>query len=254
MLKINIIEALSDNYIYLLRNEEKKITSVIDPGEAAPIIKFLDDRGWHLDEIVNTHHHYDHIGGNLELKKIYNSNLIAPFYEKERISGIDTYVSDSENIYIAGINTKVFHTPGHTLGHVCFYMKDEKCLFSGDTLFYLGCGRVFEGTMEQMWTSLLKLRSLPDDTLVYCGHEYTLSNAKFCNHLDPDNNILKTAYTKIKNLRERGLSTIPFELGKEKQINPFLRADQKEFTNSIGLQSNHAYDSFGAIRQQKDNF
>ena len=254
MLKINIIEALSDNYIYLLRNEEKKITSVIDPGEAAPIIKFLDDRGWHLDEIVNTHHHYDHIGGNLELKKIYNSNLIAPFYEKERISGIDTYVSDSENIDIAGINTKVFHTPGHTLGHVCFYMKDEKCLFSGDTLFYLGCGRVFEGTMEQMWTSLLKLRSLPDDTLVYCGHEYTLSNAKFCNHLDPDNNILKTAYTKIKNLRERGLSTIPFELGKEKQINPFLRADQKEFTNSIGLQSNHAYDSFGAIRQQKDNF
>ena len=105
-----------------------------------------------------------------------------------------------------------------------------------------------------MWTSLLKLRSLPDDTLVYCGHEYTLSNAKFCSHLDPDNKFLKTAYTKIKSLRERGLPTIPFELGKEKQINPFLRADQKEFTNSIGLKSNHAYESFGAIRQQKDNF
>ena len=142
MLKIYVINALSDNYVYLLRNDKKKITSVIDPGEADPVIEFLNKKKWHLNEIINTHHHHDHIGGNNELLDIYKSKLIAPFYDKNHISNVDMFVSDNETLHVAGIFTKVIHTPGHTLGHVCFYMPEEKNLFSGDTLFYLGCGRV----------------------------------------------------------------------------------------------------------------
>ncbi len=254
MIEINIINALSDNYIYLLKNEEKNIISVIDPGESEPVEKFLNNKGWHLDEIINTHHHHDHIGGNKKLKEIYGAKLIAPKYEKDRISNVDIFVSDNDIISIAGIETMVIHTPGHTLGHVCFYMPHEKCLFSGDTLFYLGCGRVFEGTMEQMWASLLKLKSLPDETLVYCGHEYTLSNARFSNHLDNNNELLKIAISEIKVQRDKGNPTIPFILGKEKKINPFLRANEKTFTNSIGLHKNNFVESFKEIRLQKDSF
>ena len=233
MLEIFIINALSDNYVYLLRNEHKNITSVIDPGEAEPVIKFLNNKRWHLDEVINTHHHHDHVGGNRELLHIYKSKLIAPSYESERISNIDILVSDNETVNIAGIPTIVFHTPGHTLGHVCFYMPEEKSLFSGDTLFYLGCGRVFEGTMDQMWLSLLKLRSLPEDTSVYCGHEYTLSNMKFANYIDTNNDLLNKVSLEIKNKIEKGLPTVPFNLGVEKKINPFLRADDDNFIKSV---------------------
>ena len=254
MLEIFVIKALSDNYVYLLRNEHKNITSVIDPGESEPILKFLNKKKWHLDEIINTHHHYDHIGGNNELLDLYKSKLIAPSYDNNRISNIDVPVSDNETHNIAGISTKVIHTPGHTLGHVCFYMPEEKCLFSGDTLFYLGCGRVFEGTMDQMWLSLLKLRSLPEDTSVYCGHEYTLSNMKFANYIDTKNALLNKISLEIKNKREKGLPTVPFNLGVEKKINPFLRADDDNFIKSVGLNSNNASETFGKIRLKKDSF
>ena len=254
MLEIFIINALADNYIYLLRNEHKNITSVIDPGEAEPVINFLNNKRWHLDEVVNTHHHHDHIGGNRKLIDIYKSKLIAPSYENNRISNIDIVVSDNETINITGIPTKVFHTPGHTLDHVCFYMPEEKCLFSGDTLFYLGCGRVFEGTMNQMWTSLLKLKSLPEDTSVYCGHEYTLSNMKFANYIDTNNALLNKISLEIKNKREKGLPTVPFNLGIEKRINPFLRADDDNFIKSVGLSSINATESFEEIRLKKDSF
>ena len=237
MLEIFIINALSDNYIYLLRNEHKNITSVIDPGEAEPVINFLNNKKWHLDEVINTHHHHDHVGGNRELLDIYKSKLIAPSYENDRISNID-----------------ILHTPGHTSGHVCFYMPDEKCLFSGDTLFYLGCGRVFEGTMDQMWSSLVKLKSLPEDTSVYCGHEYTLSNMKFANYIDTNNALLNKISLEIKNKREKGLPTVPFNLGVEKKINPFLRVDDDNFIKSVGISSNNVSESFGKIRLKKDNF
>jgi hydroxyacylglutathione hydrolase len=254
MIEISIISALSDNYIYLLRNTEKNITAVIDPGDAEPVEKVLNQNGWHLDEIINTHHHHDHTGGNAKLKEIYGSKLVAPIYEKERISNIDIFVSDNDVILIAGIETKVIHTPGHTIGHVCFYMPAENALFSGDTLFYLGCGRVFEGSMEQMWSSLAKLKTLPDNTLTYCGHEYTTSNAKFSNHIDPHNNFLKIAFSEIKKKRANLEPTIPFNLGKEKKINPFLRVDDKVFTNSIGLKTTSFSDSFKQIRLLKDDF
>ena len=254
MLKIFVINALSDNYIYLLRNEHKNITSVIDPGESEPVLEFLNNKNWHLDEIINTHHHHDHIGGNKKLLDVYKSKLIAPSYENNRISNINIPVSDNETHNIGGVLAKVIHTPGHTLGHVCFYMPEEKYLFSGDTLFYLGCGRVFEGTMDQMWLSLLKLRSLPEDTTVYCGHEYTISNMKFAKYIDNDNDLLNEVSLEIKNKREKALPTIPFNLGIEKKINPFLRADDDNFIQSIGLSSNNASESFGKIRLKKDNF
>ena len=254
MLDISIISCLSDNYVYLLRNEQKNITSVIDPGDAEPVIEFLNKKNWHLDEIINTHHHHDHIGGNNELIHMYNSKLIAPSYNKNHISNIDIFVSDNETLHVAGIFTKAIHTPGHTLGHVCFYMPEEKCLFSGDTLFYLGCGRVFEGTMDQMWLSLLKLRSLPDDIKVYCGHEYTLSNMKFANYVDSNNSLLNKYSTVIKSKRKQGLPTVPFNLGIEKKINPFLRADDSELTKSVGLNKVTASEAFKEIRIKKDNF
>ena len=254
MIDISIIKAFSDNYVYILRNESKNITSVIDPGEAEPVINFLNNKNWHLDEIINTHHHHDHIGGNEKLLNIYKSKLIAPTYEKNRISKVETFVSDNETINIAGVPTNVIHTPGHTLGHICFYMPEEKCLFSGDTLFYLGCGRVFEGTMEQMWLSLVRLRSLPDDTTVYCGHEYTLSNMKFANYIDSENTLLKKVSLEIKNKREKGLSTIPFNLGIEKKINPFFRVDENNFLKSHGLINSNATELFREIRLKKDSF
>ncbi len=254
MLEIFTINALSDNYVYLLRNKEKKITSVIDPGEAEPVIEILNSKNWHLDEIINTHHHHDHIGGNNKLLDVYKSKLIAPSYDRNHISNVDIFVSDNETLNIAGVSTKVIHTPGHTLGHVCFYMPEEKCLFSGDTLFYLGCGRVFEGTMDQMWSSLVKLKSLPDDTNVYCGHEYTLSNMRFANDIDQNNQFLNTISFEIKRKRDKGLPTIPFNLGSEKKVNPFLRADEEDFTNSLGLKTEDAAEIFGEIRLKKDNF
>ena len=254
MIHIELINALSDNYIYLLHNEKQNITAVIDPGEADPVMKVLKAKNWNLDQIINTHHHHDHTGGNSELKKKYKSQLIAPSYEKDRISDIDIFVSDGDTISIAGADSKAIHTPGHTLGHVCFYIPEEKYLFSGDTMFYLGCGRVFEGTMEEMWNSLLKLKLLPDDTTVYCGHEYTLSNAKFSIHIDPNNQLLKQAYNDINNKRNEGLPTIPFLLGDEKKINPFLRANENSFASSIGLNLSNPSEILKSIRIQKDNF
>ena len=254
MLEIFIINALSDNYVYLLRNEKENLTSVIDPGEAEPVIKFLKKKNWDLDEIINTHHHHDHVGGNNKLIDVYKSKLIAPSYDNNRISKVDIFVSDNETLNVAGVFTKVIHTPGHTLGHICFYMPEEKCLFSGDTLFYLGCGRVFEGTMEQMWSSLVKLRSLPDDTNVYCGHEYTLSNMKFANYIDTDNALLNKFRSEIKNKIKQGFPTVPFNLGIEKKINPFFRADDTDFLKSVGLSKNNASESFKEIRLKKDSF
>ena len=254
MLEIFIINALSDNYIYLLRNEHKNLTSVIDPGEAEPVIKFLDNKGWHLDEVINTHHHHDHIGGNKELLHIYKSRLIAPSYETDRISNIDILVSDNETVNIAGIATKVFHTPGHTLGHVCFYMTEEKCLFSGDTLFYLGCGRVFEGDMNMMYNSINKISALPDKTTIYCSHEYTIANGKFALNVEGDNKSLIDRINQVEELIAANKPTIPTTLELEKQTNPFLRTSSPSIRNKLGLKNASEVEVFSALRTAKDNF
>ena len=236
---IEIVPVLNDNYVYILHNDKDKLTAVIDPGDPKPVIKKLDEKNWRLDEIINTHHHSDHIAGNETLKNLYNCKLIAPLAEKNRINGF---------------RTKVISTPGHTLGHVCYFLENQKILFSGDTLFRLGCGRVFEGTMEQMKKSLDKLKKLPNETTIYCGHEYTLSNAKFCMNLMPSEVKLKEKYDEILKLRKKNLSTIPFFLHEEKDLNPFLRCDNNNFKQVINYGNKSSLDTFSYIRIQKDNF
>ena len=251
---IEIVPVLNDNYVYILHNEKDKLTAVIDPGDPKPVIKKLDEKKWKLDEIINTHHHSDHIAGNETLKSFYNCKLIAPLADKNRINEVTDFVSDNDTIKLAGFRTKVISTPGHTLGHGCYFLENEKILFSGDTLFRLGCGRVFEGTMEQMKTSLDKLKKLPNETIIYCGHEYTLSNAKFCMKLLPSEIKLKEKYDEIMELRKNNLSTIPFILQEEKNLNPFLRCDNTNFKQTIDYENKSSLDTFSYIRLQKDNF
>ena len=254
MIEIVIIKAFNDNYIYLLHNKVTLNTAVIDPGDAKPVINKLKEKNWNLSQIINTHHHNDHIGGNDELMKIWKPALVAPIEEKDRISNVTEFVNHNDLIKIANIPTKVISTPGHTLGHVCYYLSDFNLLFSGDTLFRLGCGRVFEGTMEQMKDSLKSLKNLPDETNVYCGHEYTLNNAKFCVSLEPNNEEIWNEYNEISKLRKNNIKTIPFLLGNEKKLNPFLKFDDLNFKKTVGLEKEDETETFKFIRTRKDTF
>lgn len=219
---ITLIPVLTDNYTYLIETET--VTAVVDPGEAQPVIHMLEQKGKHLDMILNTHHHSDHTAGNLELKDKYSAVLIAPAADIGRINSVDEAVKGGDVFSIGRETVEVFDTPGHTSGHICFYMAETGALFSGDTLFSMGCGRLFEGTAEEMWDSLQKLASLPDETQVYCGHEYTKANGEFCLTIDPDNGDLKQRMADVITLRNADKPTLPVSLGKEKKTNVFLRA------------------------------
>ena len=239
-MRIEIIKCLKDNFSYLLIDEISKSTIVIDPSEASPVIEKIESLNLKLKFIMNTHHHYDHVGGNKELKKLYNSKVIGFDEDQHRIPGIDILVKNNE-IWKDGIfETKVFHIPGHTLGHICFYFYKENALFSGDTLFSLGCGRIFEGTHEEMFNSLELIKTLPLNTKIYCGHEYTLKNSDFCLEHDPDNEELISKIKIIKNLISKGKPTIPSTLREELQTNIFLRSKNVE--------------NFSKLRDLKDNF
>ena len=239
-MKIEIIKCLEDNFSYLLIDEIKKSAIVIDPSEAGPVINKIESLNLELKFIMNTHHHYDHVGGNKELKKLYKSKIIGFNEDKHRIPEIDIFVKNNE-IWKDGIfETKVFHIPGHTLGHICFYFYKESSLFSGDTLFSLGCGRVFEGTYEEMFNSLQLMKNLPLDTKIYCGHEYTLKNSDFCLEHDPKNAELISKIKIIKNQLAEGRPTVPTTLKEELQSNIFLRSKNVE--------------TFSKLRHLKDNF
>jgi len=255
MTQIEIIKALSDNYIYVLHNPLNQQTAVIDPGEVQPVIELLEKKGWKLSHIFNTHHHEDHIGGNQQLIDKYNCKLIAPKYDQNKIHNCDHYVLDGDEIDMIGKKAKVLHTPGHTIGHICYYIESLKILFSGDTLFRLGCGRIFEGTFEQMKDSLDKILNLPDDTLVYCGHEYTTSNANFCKSLVYNNDEeLDASILEIQNLRDKEKPTIPFFLGEEKKLNPFLRYNDINFKIANNIQNLNSAETFKYFRKLKDNY
>ena len=176
-MKVIPIQCLTDNYAYIISNNNSKIVGVVDPSEAPPITAFLKKKNLKLNYILNTHHHFDHIGGNLELKKIYNANIVGFAGDKHRIPGIDTSLEDNEKWFFGNSSVKIFHIPGHTLGHICFFFENEKIAFTGDTLFSLGCGRIFEGDHKQMLQSINKIKKLPKNTNIYCGHEYTYKNA-----------------------------------------------------------------------------
>ena len=239
-MKVEIIKCLKDNFSYLLINEKNKNACVIDPSESKPIIDFVEKKNINLKFILNTHHHYDHVGGNNDLKKKYGSNIVGFKYDKDRIPEIDILVEDNQIWNNEDFESKIIHIPGHTSGHICFYFEKEKIAFTGDTLFSLGCGRIFEGDHKQMLTSLNKIKKLPKDTKIYCGHEYTYKNAEFCMKYDNDNINLKKQFEKIKKLRSNNLPTIPSTIEEELACNIFLRAKNLK--------------DFSKLRDLKDNF
>jgi hydroxyacylglutathione hydrolase len=239
-MKIKIIPCLQDNYCYLVIDEENNIACVIDPSEADPVIKYLDNNKIKLKFILNTHHHYDHVGGNQKLKEKYNVSVIGYKGDKERIPEIDILVKDQETWIHKNFEAKVIHVPGHTLGHICFYFYKEKSIFTGDTLFSLGCGKIFEGTNSQMFNSLMKLKELPQSTKVFCGHEYTRQNSKFCMAHDRNNKNLKAKINDIELKIKNGLPTIPSTIKDELECNIFLRSSKVE--------------DFSKLRDLKDYF
>jgi hydroxyacylglutathione hydrolase len=212
----------------------------VDPSEAKPIINFVENNNINLKYILNTHHHFDHVGGNSELKKKYNAKVIGFEGDKDRIPEIDTLVDDLKIWKRDNFEAKIYHIPGHTSGHIAFHFFKEKKIFTGDTLFSLGCGRIFEGTYDQMFNSLKKIKTLPKDTEIYCGHEYTLQNSNFCVAYDSNNLQLKNKIIKIKEKLEKGLPTVPSILDDEIQCNIFLKAKDVQ--------------TFSKLRDLKDNF
>ena len=239
-MRIEIIKCLQDNYSYLIIDKNNLKACVVDPGEASPVINFVEKKKLKLEYILNTHHHYDHVGGNLELKRKYNSKVIGFKEDKKRIPGIDILVEDNQIWNEDNFEAKIYHVPGHTSGHIAFHFFKEKKLFIGDTLFSLGCGRIFEGTNEEMFNSLNRIKKIPDDTEIYCGHEYTLQNSKFCLAHDSTNLNLKNKILEIERKLKNGLPTMPTFLKDELKCNIFLKAKDVE--------------SFSKLRDLKDNF
>lgn len=252
--EIILVPALSDNYVYLAHDSSNGATMVVDPSEAGPVEAALEARGWNLTHILNTHHHGDHIGGNGRLIERYKPVLIGPRSETARIPNMDITVSEGDTIDIAGHSGVVYETPGHTHGHIAVWFADSDALFCGDTLFALGCGRVFEGTMEQMWNSMAKLRDVPSMARIYCGHEYTLSNAKFALSIDGDNSKLQARVRGFEEMRARGEPTIPTILSDELDTNPFLRADDPVLAAAIGMPGADPVAVFAEVRKRKDSF
>ncbi len=254
MIEIIQIPLLSDNYSYVIIDKNTKITGCIDPSVSKDIVKVLKNKGIDLDFVLNTHHHQDHVGGNQELKEIYNCKIIGSYSDQNRIPGIDIKLKEDEEFNIGESIFKIIDTPGHTIGHICFYFEDQNFLFCGDTIFSLGCGRLFEGSYEQMTESILKIRSLPDCTKIYCGHEYTESNAKFAEFLDSRDDLLKNKISNIKKDRLKSKPTVPTTLKEEKMLNPFMKFDNQEYLDSIKLKNISNVENFKTIRMMKDNF
>ncbi len=239
-MRVEIIPCLQDNYSYLIIDETNNTACVVDPSEALPIIDFISNKNINLKYILNTHHHFDHIGGNKDLKKKYNLSVVGFKGDKYRIPEIDILVEDNEIWKADNFEAKIFHIPGHTKGHISFFFHKDKFVFTGDTLFSLGCGRIFEGTYQEMFNSLNKIKNLPKDTKIYCGHEYTLQNSKFCIKHDSNNLNLKKKISKINNKIKNNLPTVPSTMEEELECNIFLRANNLE--------------SFSKLRDLKDNF
>ncbi|TAN49654.1 MAG: hydroxyacylglutathione hydrolase [Methylococcaceae bacterium] len=254
MLHVEIIPVLGDNYSYLLHDPVDGDTAVIDPAEAEPVLAVLKTKGWGLDYVLNTHHHGDHTAGNLELRVRTGCRIAGAQADKQRIPGLDTPLSEGDTLVLGSMVIRVLEVPGHTRAHLAFWLPEEKSLFSGDTLFSLGCGRLFEGTAAQMWSSLLKLANLPGDTQVYCAHEYTEANGRFALSVEPGNAALLEKLQQVKKLRAQGLPSVPFTLADELAANPFLRPHSAEIRANLGLQRASDAQVFTELRRRKDQF
>jgi hydroxyacylglutathione hydrolase len=243
---------LKDNYGVLLHDPANGATAAIDAPEAAPVETALKTTGWLLSDILVTHHHADHTGGIAELKERYGCRVVAPRGEAARIPLVDATVREDDEVRVGALRGRVLETPGHTAGHISYFFPADKLAFVGDTLFSIGCGRVIEGTAEMMWQSLLKLRALPDNTRIYCGHEYTKANIRFAKTVEPVNAALKERETEVEKLLAAGQPTIPSIMRAEKAANPFLRADLPEVASSVGLAGSPAWKVFAEIRARKN--
>lgn len=253
-MEIALVPLLTDNYAYLLHDSKSKETAIVDPSEAAPVLAAASARGWRLTHVLNTHHHPDHSGGNLGIKQATGCKVVGPAPDRERIPGIDVALDEGGRFRLGEAEAEVLFIPGHTKGHIAFHFRGEKAVFCGDTLFSLGCGRMFEGTPPMMWASLDKLRKLPGDTWIYCGHEYTQSNARFAVSIDPHNQALRAREKQVAELRAAGKPTIPSTMAEERAANPFLRADDPALGAAIGLPGAAPHEVFGEIRRRKDSF
>ncbi|MGA2287529.1 hydroxyacylglutathione hydrolase [Bradyrhizobium sp.] len=249
---IRLFPCLTDNFGYLIHDPATNATASIDAPQAAPIISALQREGWTLTDILVTHHHGDHVGGVAELKQKYQCRVVAPHDKSTKIANVDLRVGQGDVVKLGSLLARVLETPGHTLDHVSYVFDAEKALFAADTLFSIGCGRVFEGTYPMMWDSLLKLRALPDDFKLYCGHEYTAANVKFALTVEPDNPALRARAEEVTRLRAEGKPTIPALLGEEKKANVFLRADEPSVAASVRLKGRSPAEVFGELRERKN--
>jgi hydroxyacylglutathione hydrolase len=245
---------LKDNFGVLLHDPASGATAAIDAPEAAPIEAALKATGWRLSDILVTHHHHDHTGGIEELKERHRCRVVAPDGEAAGIPAVDETVRENNTVRVGGLEGRVIETPGHTAGHISYFFPADKLAFVGDTLFSIGCGRVIEGTFPMMWQSLLKLRALPDDTQVYCGHEYTKANIRFARTVEPGNAALAAREQEVERLIAAKMPTVPSRLGDEKAANPFLRADIPAVAEAVGLPGEEASKVFAEIRTRKDKF
>ncbi|PHS29433.1 MAG: hydroxyacylglutathione hydrolase [Robiginitomaculum sp.] len=253
-LMIKQIPCLSDNYGYLVHDRQSGETASIDTPDAKAIMAALKDEGWSLTQIWNTHHHYDHAGGNAELVEKTGCAVYAPAGERDMIPNADHYLDEGDEVFLGEHRARVIDTPGHTRGHICYVFDDGNLAFVGDTLFALGCGRLFEGTPEQMWDSLSKLKALPDNMLIHCAHEYTADNARFAVTVEPQNADLQSRILQIKALRENHQPTVPMLLGLEKATNPFLRPGSAAIRANLKEERSDDAAVFAHVRRLKDAF
>lgn len=246
---------VQDNWNFVLRDETHQLTAVVDPSETKGIAEFLEEKDWQLDYILNTHHHWDHSNGNPGLKKKYNCQVVGAARDASRIRQIDIALEENQAFQFGDYRFDTFDVSGHTIGHIVFYCQKEKLLFCGDTLFAMGCGRMFEGTAEMFVASLEKIRALPDDTVIYPAHEYTIPNGRFARKMEPDNSAITKHIEEAKARRRNGEPSIPTTLAQEKATNPFLRLHSESIRNSLDLpMSASDSETFAALRQAKDSF
>jgi len=239
-LEIVAVPAFADNYLWLVHDADSGETAVVDPGDAAPVLVEADRRGWRITQILNTHWHPDHTGGNLAVKEATGAAIIGPAGEGGRVPGLAVALNEGDHVSIGSHQAEVWEVPGHTLGHIAYVFGEDRVAFVGDTMFAMGCGRLFEGTPEQMHGSLARLADLPDDTRLYCAHEYTLANAQFAAHAFPANQAIGERLASIVTAREAGRSTVPTTVAEERATNPFL----------LARDAGH----FAALRAEKDSF
>jgi hydroxyacylglutathione hydrolase len=254
MLKVVPFICLTDNYCVLLHDETSGATAAIDAPDAGAIRERLDRLGWSLSLVLVTHHHHDHTGGVAELKRWSGCRVVGPAAEADRIPGIDQRVGEGDRIEIGAAAFTVIETPGHTAGHVAYWSKADELVFVGDTLFSLGCGRLFEGDAATMWQSLSKLATLPRETLIYCGHEYTEANGRFAATIEPANRDLRARIDEVALLRAGGEMTLPTTIARELATNPFLRAGLPEVQSALGMSDAAAEEAFAELRRRKDRF